>query len=330
MEIMKNSPIVVLDEHPDWLDPLYTAFDERGIKYEKIDISTFSYDPQLKDCLPFYVNRLSPSALNRGHESAFAFTLDYITHLESLGARVVNGSHTVLIETSKAKQASLMSTLNISQPKTVVLNSISQIEKYMDEFNFPVLIKPNCGGSGVGIQKFGTVEKLRTAIDTEQISLPTNQLFILQEFIQPRDGHIVRMETINGKLVYAMKVFTNGSFNLCPSDGCDIDRSPSPPLKEDLGHCPSNTDSGVRFELYENPPKDVVNAVERIVAFAGMECGGIEYTVGQDGQWYIYDINPLSILRASFKADYGVDGWGMLADYFIQEYHKVVECSLSA
>ena len=57
---------------------------------------------------------------------------------------------------------------------------------------------------------------------------------------------------------------------------------------------------------------------------AGMECGGIEYTVGEDGQWYIYDINPLSILRASFKEEYGIDGWGMLADFFIAEYHKVV------
>jgi hypothetical protein len=69
---------------------------------------------------------------------------------------------------------------------------------------------------------------------------------------------------------------------------------------------------------------DVVSAVERIVAHAGMECGGIEYTVGKDGQWYIYDINPLSILRASFKEEYGVDGWGMLADFFIDEYQKVV------
>ena len=32
----------VLDEHPDWLDPLYSAFEERGVAYEKIDISTFS------------------------------------------------------------------------------------------------------------------------------------------------------------------------------------------------------------------------------------------------------------------------------------------------
>ena len=56
----------------------------------------------------------------------------------------------------------------------------------------------------------------------------------------------------------------------------------------------------------------------------GMECGGLEYVVGEDGQWYIYDINPLSILRSSFKEEYDIDGWGMLADYFISEFHKVV------
>ena len=77
---MNNQPIGVLDEHPDWLNPLYAAFEERGIPFKKININTFSYDPQSKDCLPFYINRLSPSALNRGHESAFAFTLDYIIH----------------------------------------------------------------------------------------------------------------------------------------------------------------------------------------------------------------------------------------------------------
>ena len=319
---MNNSPIGVLDEHPDWLDPLYSVFDERGVPYEKIDISTFSYNPQLKECLPFYINRLSPSALNRGHESAFAFTLDYITHLESMGARVINGSHTVLIETSKAKQASILSTLNIPQPKTIVLNNIIQIEKYISEFQFPILLKPNCGGSGSGIQKFENPDDLKSATDAGEIDIPVNGLFILQEFIQPRDGHIVRVETINGKIAYAMRVFTDGTFNLCPSDGCDVDRIT--PATDDLGYCPSTTDSDVRFELYKNPPSDVVNAVERIVAHAGMECGGIEYTVGKDGQWYIYDINPLSILRASFKEEYGVDGWGMLADFFIYEYHKVV------
>jgi hypothetical protein len=30
--------------------------------------------------------------------------------------------------------------------------------------------------------------------------------------------------------------------------------------------------------------------------------------VDKNGKWYIYDINALSILRASFKDEYGIDG----------------------
>lgn len=323
---MRKPPIAVLDEHPSWLEPLYRAFEERGIPYQKIDISASSYDPQSKEVLPFYINRLSPSASKRGHQAALTYTLNYILYLESLGARVVNGSHTVLLETSKVQQASLLRRLGIPHPRSIVLNDVSQAEKYLGEFEFPVLIKPNCGGSGAGIQKFFTPSHLREAITTKTIHMPAEQLVLLQQFIQPKDDHIVRVETIGGKVIYAMKVFTTGTFNLCPSETCDLQREePTTALTaHTVSSCPAVPADEVRFELYENPPEEVIRAVEKIVAGAGLECGGIEYVVDKQGQWYVYDINALSILRASFKEEYGIDGWGQLADFFIEEYHKVV------
>lgn len=315
-------PIAVLDEHPDWLNPLYEEFTRRGIDYVKIDISSASYDPESTKIYPFYINRLSPSASKRGHEQAFAYTLDYIQYLEGLGARVVNGSHTVLLETSKAQQAALLRKLNIPQPKSIVLNDLSQIEKYIDSFSFPVVIKPNRGGSGMNIKRFNTKEELRKSIEQKEITLPSDSLVLLQEFINPKDGYIVRVETINKKVAYAMKVFTKGTFNLCPSDSCDIQRGDK---TEDLGYCVATPTADVRFELYENLPDEIVDAIEKIVREADLEVGGIEYVVGTDGQWYIYDINALSILRSSFKEEYNIDGWAMLADYFIAEYKKVLE-----
>ena len=323
---MRKPPIALLDEHPNWLDPLYRAFKERGVAYQKIDINASSYDPQSTDVLPFYINRLSPSASKRGHQAALTYALNYILYLESLGARVVNGSHTVLLETSKAQQTSLLRRLGVPHPRSIVLNDVSQAEKYLDEFEFPVLIKPNCGGSGIGIQKFFTPNQLHEAIATKTIQMPSEQLVLLQQFIQPKDDHIVRVETIRGKVIYAMKVFTTGTFNLCPSEVCDLQREePSPsPATNTLGYCPAVSPDDVRFELYENPPQDVIRAVEKIVAVAGLECGGVEYIVGTKGQWYIYDLNALSILRATFKEEYGIDGWGQLADFFVEEYNKIV------
>jgi len=320
---MLKPPIGVLDEHPDWLEPLYSTFKDRGVEFEKIDIKCHSYYPQNKDILPFYINRLSPSALNRNHHSAFTLTLDFILHLESLGARIVNGSHTVLLETSKAQQSSLLYKLGIPQPRTVVLNNISEAGKYLDELNFPILIKPNCGGSGTGIQKYDSLQQFQSVLKNNQIQMPPENVILLQEFIQPAEDYIVRVETINGKVIYAMKVITRGSFNLCPSETCDEERYTQ--TTDKMGYCAATPSDSIKFELYRNPPKDIVNAVEKIATEARLECGAIEYVMDPSGKWYIYDINALSILRSSFKTDYGIDGWGILADYFIQEYNKVVD-----
>ena len=43
----------------------------------------------------------------------------------------------------------------------------------------------------------------------------------MQEFVPARGGHITRVETLGGKYLYAIKVYTTGeSFNLCPADIC--------------------------------------------------------------------------------------------------------------
>lgn len=317
---MKPS-LVVLDEHPDWLSPLYAEFDRRGLPYEKLDISADAYIPDSKNVQPFYINRLSPSAGKRGHGAALQHAYDFIYHLETSGARVVNGSHTVLLETSKARQATLMNHLGIPNPKTAVANSLAQLVKYLDDFTFPVLTKPNCGGSGMGIQKFYSKAELLKAIETGSLVLPAEGQILLQEFIQPAEGHIVRVETINGKIIYAMKVFTQGTFNLCPSDGCDLSRAPT----QEIGYCAATKDQNdVRFELYPDVPPEITAAIERLVRELKLEVAGIEYVVDKNGKWYIYDINALSILRASFKEQYGIDGWGALADFFEAEYLKTL------
>src|SRR5579885_787817 len=321
---MKKFPIAVLDEHPDWLNPLYEKFTQKGYAYQKIDISRHAYNPEDTTVLPFYINRLSPSAAKRGHQAAYWYTLNYILYLESQGVRVINGSHTVLLETSKAQQANLVRKLQLPQPRTLVTNNPEQVLHFFEQLTFPVLVKPNCSGSGFGIVKYATKHSLQEAIRKKKLSLPQDNVLIVQEFIQPKEDHIVRVETINGKVVYAMKVFSNGTFNLCPSDSCDINREEQT-IVEDIGYCPANPSDDVRFELYRDLPGDIVSAIEKLVKEARLECGGIEYVVDEKGNWYIYDINALSILRSSFKEEYGIDGWELLANYFIAEYEKIVK-----
>lgn len=317
-----KQPIIILDEHPFWLEALYQEFSGRNISYKRMDISSSAYDATSDIKYPFFVNRLSPSAENRNHSSAFSFTLNYILYLESLGKRVINGSSAVILETNKAFQLSLLRSWGIPQPKSVIVNSLSGILKNIDTLTFPVVIKPNLGGSGVGIQKFTSKRSLADAIGEKSLIMPSDNLLILQEFIQPKENNIIRVETINGKVIYAMKVFTPGTFNLCPSDSCDIERGET---KNEIGYCVANPGDSVRFELFRDIPSEIVKAIEKTVQKAGLECGGVEYLVDQKGDWFVYDINALSILRSSFKQEYGIDGWGMLADFFIEEYKKVLK-----
>jgi len=273
---------------------------------------------------------LSPSAAKRGHQTAHNYTLNYLQFLESAGTRVLNGSHTVLLEISKANQAVLLHRLNIRHPKTIVTNSFNDILSNIEGFSFPLLVKPNCGGSGMGITKFDNRKELEQAIKHKTLELPPEQVVVVQEFIQPKNGHIVRVETINGKVVYAMKVFTSGTFNLCPSDGCDLTRNEvdTPADESNLGYCVADATPDVRFELYPDLPEEIKEAIEKIVDVAGLECAGIEYVVNKKGDWYIYDINALSILRSSFKEEYGIDAWSLLADFFVEQYRKVLAVNM--
>ncbi len=113
----------------------------------------------------------------------------------------------------------------------------------------------------------------------------------MQEFVPARGGHITRVETLGGKYLYAIKVYTTGeSFNLCPADICQ--RTDGVELVRSA--CPVNAPkTGLKVEGY-TPPREVIAACERIMQTAEIDVGGIEYMIDdRDGQLVYYDINAL-------------------------------------
>ncbi len=62
-----GKPIGIYYEHPDWFRPLFQELDERGVKWEKIDARSHTYNPGTTDVKYSLVfNRMSPSAWQRG------------------------------------------------------------------------------------------------------------------------------------------------------------------------------------------------------------------------------------------------------------------------
>jgi D-alanine-D-alanine ligase-like ATP-grasp enzyme len=243
---------------------------------------------------------MSPSAWTRGHAGGIFHTLHYLAWLDDIDANVVNGCRAYRLELSKAAQCALFASLGVRHPKTRVVNSHASALAAASDLRFPLLVKPNIGGSGAGIVSFDTPDELASA----QLEFGLDGSALLQEKIPAANESIVRIEILDGELLYAIRLrLLPGSFNLCPADYCELPgiASASPPV-----------------EAYD-PPAELVADAQRIVAAAGMDVAGLEYVVDErDGLPYFYDLNALSNFVADAPTVLGFDPFVHLVDLILE------------
>ncbi|MDT5269166.1 MAG: hypothetical protein QOH49_1352 [Acidobacteriota bacterium] len=321
-------PIGVYYEHPDWFRPLFAELDARGTPYIRVDAARHRFDPGAEgEPFALLFNRMSASAYLRGHGNAVFYTRQYLRHLERTGVRVVNGSRAFDYETSKALQLSLFASLGLEFPRTRVVNSLEEVREAARELTFPLVVKPNIGGRGAGIVRFETADDLEYALGAGLVELGIDSTALVQEYIQAGGGHIVRVETLAGRFLYAMKVYTEGeNFNLCPAEICDVERASERAGVSAVGEvCLADAPkAGLRVERYE-PPAEIVAAVERIAAAASLDLGGVEYLIDErDGRPRFYDINALSNFVADAVRVVGFDPHARLVDYLEEEVRRCV------
>lgn len=320
MSLRPDRPLAIYYEHPDWFRPLFAELERRGTPYERLHADTHRYDPA--DPAPPYAllfNRMSPSAWLRGRGDAVFYTLQYLAHLERLGVRVVNGYRAFVVETSKALQLSLFERLGLPYPRARVIHRLAQAPAAADGLRFPVVVKPNIGGSGAGIRRFETSTALTAAAarDDGTGALGIDQTGLVQEFIPSADGTIVRVEVLGGRFLYGIRIHTPGdTFNLCPADVCQTVDG----VELVRAACPADAPrTGLTVECY-TPPPSIVTQVERIMTAAGVEVGGVEYlTDARDGRLYFYDVNALSNFVADGPRVVGFDPFERLVDWLEQE-----------
>lgn len=312
-------PIAIYYEQPNWFKPLFAELDRRGTSYVKLNAIDHAYaiEEHPEDRYSLVVNRMSPSAWNREHGDAIFYTLGFLDHLERRGVRVINGLKAFRTELSKAAQLSMLDGLGLPYPKARVIHRASQALAATEGLRWPVVVKPNIGGSGAGVTRFDTPESLQAAADAGELTFGLDSTALVQEFIPARDSHIVRCEVLNGKFLYAIKVHITGeTFDLCPADIC---RTPSG-IELNRTACPVDAPkTGISVEGHE-PSAQVIADVERIMREAGVELGGVEYiTDDRDGQRLYYDINALSNFVADGPRVVGFDPFVKLVDWLEAE-----------
>jgi glutathione synthase/RimK-type ligase-like ATP-grasp enzyme len=299
--------VAILYEHPSWFEPLFAALERRGIDFAKVPLGNHKFELAAPPPAPVILSRLAMSGFLREPEHPIFYTEALLDHWERGGATVLNGAGTVAIDSSKARQMSLIASLGHGIPATRVVHRVADLLSAAEGMAYPLLVKANIGGSGAGITRYASHEELARSINEGSVPRSIDQVLLLQDYVPPADGTILRIETLGGRYLYALEVESSGeSFDLCPADAC---------LAQ-----PGRAAIGMRAV---EPPADVIAAAEEIAQAAGLDVGGVEVVIdARDGIPRFYDINALSNFVAKPLEVLGWDPHERLVDMLEQAIRK--------
>ncbi|MDZ4824695.1 MAG: hypothetical protein SH856_14655 [Flavobacteriales bacterium] len=301
----------IIYEHPEWHEPLFSALEKAGIAFSKIDLKNGAFHEGKLPWADVYYNLVSPSAYLRGHQRAIPYAMSLCRNLEVAGKRVINGSQSMSFEFSKSAQAALMRRIGVDHPQSYTFNTVEALKPFARELKFPMLLKPDQGGSGARMYQVNAFEEIESLFAlNESLWLP-DYVFLLQEKLEydPAFG-IVRVEFVGGKYLYAMRVVSHGAFNLCPSVVCNPE--------DGEGHCEipeSKPTAKPEFYPYPEITQEIIEQGRRIMETAGHTIGSVEFLFSNDGRTVFYDINSNSNLREPIARHFRIEPFDHVANF---------------
>ncbi|MDX1525389.1 MAG: alpha-L-glutamate ligase [Pseudidiomarina maritima] len=306
---MRN--IVILHENDEWLVPLRAEFAKREVTAMEwfLDTGTVAFDEAPADAV--YYNRMSASSHTRGHRFAPELTRAVLTRLESFGRTVVNNSQVLAFEVCKLSQYAALQRAGLKVPRTHAVVGKQHLVTAAQAFNqWPLIIKPNRGGKGLGVQRFESVETLKNYLARTDLDEPLDGIWLLQEYIQPQQPFITRAEFIGRKFLYTVQVNTEDGFELCPADNCSIEDQ----------FCPTG-EQAHKFSITERfNNHDIIAKLEGFLEANQIDVAGIEFIENATGELFVYDVNTNTNYNqaAEQRAGVAATGMGALADYLIE------------
>lgn len=292
--------LALLYEHPDWLKPLLGELDRRGVDYRAITAGGHSFDPaRPAPPAPLVFNRIAMSSFLRSADHPIFYAQSLFAAWEAAGARVINGSRALSVDSSKARQLALIAGLGFAIPETRVVHRVADMADAAETMTFPLVVKANIGGSGAGIMRYDSLAQLRDFAAERMVPDSIDKVWLVQEYVPARGGRILRFEILDSRFLYALSIDGGGGFDLCPADACVAE-----PGK-----------ANVTIERAE-PNREAIAAAERIIAAAGIDVGGVEAMIdARDGTVRFFDINAFSNFVADPVGLLGFDPHATLVDW---------------
>jgi hypothetical protein len=261
---------------------------------------------------------MSASAHTRGHIHAPEYTASVLAWLGAHGRRVVNDGRALELEISKVKQYAALSAFGVRIPRTVVAVGRDALKAAAREFGAPLIVKPNRGGKGAGVQLFHTLAALDRYLDSPDYDPGPDGTMLLQEYIQSADTAIIRCEFVGGAFLYAVKVDTSKGFELCPADVCAIEDQV----------CPVGESTRAPFEIMNGFDHPNLERYAKFMAANGIEIAGIEMILDTHGVAWTYDVNTNTNYNPDAESVAGIAGtsragMGAVARLLGTELHRL-------
>ena len=309
----------ILFENPAWNPPLLDALTAAGFPYELHYLDEGVIDPSVPPADGIWINRISPSSHTRDHGHTVAMAREYLFWLETHGRRVINGSHAFELEMSKLRQELILRKYGVKTPRTVLATGRNNLVELARTFDGPFITKHNQGGKGLGIQLFNDADVFADYVESDAFDWGPDGKIILQQYIQPPEPFITRVELVGDRFLFAMRSRTDEGFQLCPSDACQVPAS-NPNVCPIDGEDADNV--GVDSKFSQSPltaEDDLVVKMLRMIKTEGIEVAGIEFVEDADGNRYTYDINGTTNYSGVLGKQTGIDGMREVVRYIKHE-----------
>ena len=265
----------VLHENPDWIAPIGKALDDAGVPWTEWLMWDGELDLASEPPPGVFWSRMSASSHTRGHGRAKDQTRAVLSWLEASGRRVVNGRRVLELEMSKVDQLAALKAAGFDVPRTIVVVGPEGLLAAAAKLPTPFVSKHNQGGKGLGVARHESVDAFAAWLEETQDE-PVDGITLLQEYVEPAQPFITRVELVGGRFLYALAADTGrGGFQLCPADACCVVDGASTSL----------------FSLREGYDDPLVSRYEAFAAQHGLEVAGFEHIETADGRLVTYDIN---------------------------------------
>jgi [lysine-biosynthesis-protein LysW]---L-2-aminoadipate ligase len=265
---------------------LYEAAKKKGVEVENVDVKGLRLKLEGKsDFKDKVVLQRSVSYFKSLHATAA---------LEGLGAQVINPLKVAGITGNKLFAHMELEMAGVKTPRAVAAFSEESALQALEEFGYPVVIKPTVGSWGRMIGLLRDKDAARAVIEDREHMFPLYHIYYFEEFVQrpPRD---IRAIVVGDKVVAAIYRYSGD------------------------GEWKTNMALGGRAEVC--PVTDELNDICMKATHAvGGQIVGVDLMEGKDGLM-VHEVNNTTEFKNTVRVT-GVDIPGLMVDYALSLYKR--------